>query len=204
MLRLGLTGGIACGKTVVGEMLVGLGAHLVQADRIAHELMEPGQPVYDEVLRHFGPAILRPGGAIDRAKLAEATFGSGRITELNAIVHPAVIARQEEWMDEVGQREPHAIAIVEAALIFEAGVGSHFDRIVVVTCTPEQRVERFARRQHLELQAARAEVERRMMAQWPAEKKAAAADYVIDNSAGLDETRAQVKQVYAELKAAGH
>jgi len=204
LLRLGLTGGIACGKTVVGEMLVGLGAHLVQADRIAHELMEPGQPVYDEVLRHFGPAILRPGGAIDRAKLAEATFGSGRITELNAIVHPAVIARQEEWMDEVGQREPHAIAIVEAALIFEAGVGSHFDRIVVVTCTPEQRVERFARRQHLELQAARAEVERRMMAQWPAEKKAAAADYVIDNSAGLDETRAQVKQVYAELKAAGH
>src|SRR5258708_10840054 len=159
MLKVGLTGGIASGKSVVGEMLVALGAHLVQADDIAHQLMLPGQPVYDEVVRHFGSAILNPDGSVNRAKLAEAAFGQAvgpsRIDELNRIVHPAVIRRQEEWMEEVGRQEHHAVAIVEAALILEAGVAKRFDRLIVVTCTDQQRIARLAPRQKLDLDTAR-------------------------------------------------
>src|SRR5258707_2415361 len=108
MLKVGLTGGIASGKTAVGEMFVALGAHLIQADSIAHELMQPGQSVYYEVVAHFGREILNSDGAVNRAKLAEAAFGkapstsASRIEELNRIVHPSVIRRQEDWMEEVG------------------------------------------------------------------------------------------------------
>src|ERR1700722_14486923 len=135
MLKVGLTGGIASGKSVVGEMLVGLGARLVQADRIAHELMLPGQSVYNEVVRHFGGEILNPDLSVNRAKLAEAAFGSAasstassRIQELNRIVHPAVIRSQDEWIEEMGRQDPHSVAVVEAALIIEAGAAGRFDR----------------------------------------------------------------------------
>ena len=104
MLRVGLTGGIACGKTSVGEMLAKRGAHVIQADLIAHELMQPGQAVYQEVVRHFGRKILEPDGKINRQKLASLVFagdgGESRVQELNRVVHPAVIKRQEEWMEE--------------------------------------------------------------------------------------------------------
>src|SRR5205807_1429878 len=105
-----------------------------------------------------------------------------RIQELNRIVHPAVIRSQEEWMNEVGRHDPHAVAIVEAALILEAGAAKRFDRMIVVTCNDEQRIARFAARQKLDLKAARKEVERRMAAQLPEADKIEAADYVIDNS----------------------
>ncbi len=204
MLKVGLTGGIASGKSVVGEMLVALGAHLVQADDIAHQLMLPGQPVYDEVVCHFGSAILNPDGSVNRAKLAEAAFGKAagpsRINELNRIVHPAVIRCQEEWMEEVGRQERHAVAIVEAALILEAGVAKRFDRLIVVTCTDQQHIARFAARQKLDLDAARKEVARRMAAQLPDAEKIKAADYVIDNSGSLDRTQEQVRQVWEKLR----
>ncbi len=204
MLKVGLTGAIASGKSVVGEMLVALGAHLVQADDIAHQLMLPGQPVYDEVVRHFGSAILNPDDSVNRAKLAEAAFGKAagpsRIDELNRIVHPAVIRRQEEWMEEVGRQEHHAVAIVEAALILEAGVAKRFDRLIVVTCTDQQHIARFAARQKLDLDAARKEVARRMAAQLPDAEKIKAADYVIDNSGSLDRTQEQVRQVWEKLR----
>ena len=200
MLKVGLTGGIASGKSVVGEMFVALGAHLVQADRIAHELMRPGQPVYNEVVRHFGGSILNPDLSVNRAKLAEAAFGPqrrrhspssspSRVEELNRIVHPAVIRSQEEWMEQMGSQDPNAVAIVEAALIFEAGAAKSFDRLIVVTCTDDQRVEHFAKRQNLTRDAARKEVERRMAAQLPEAEKVKAANYVIDNSGSLDQTR---------------
>ena len=149
MLKVGLTGGIASGKSVVGEMFVALGAHLIQADAIAHQLMQPGEAVYREVVNHFGSEILNPDGTVNRARLAEAAFGpspenKSRIEELNQIVHPAVIRRQDEWMDEVGRKDPQAIAIVEAALILEAGATQRFDYLVVVTCQPEQRIQRWA------------------------------------------------------------
>jgi dephospho-CoA kinase len=208
MLKVGLTGGIASGKSVVGEILVALGAHLVQADRIAHELMLPGQSVYNDVVRHFGGAILNPDLSVNRAKLAEAAFGSAassaassRIQELNRIVHPAVLRSQEEWMEEVGHQDPRAVAIVEAALIIEAGAAKDFDRLIVVTCSDEQRVARFAARHKLEIEAARKEVERRMAAQLPEAEKVKAANYVIDNSGSLDHTREQARELWQKLSA---
>jgi len=212
MLKVGLTGGIAAGKTVVGEMFVALGAHLVQADRIAHSLMQPGEAVYNEVVRHFGREILNRDGSVNRAKLAEAAFGSAshaegkrasRIEELNRIVHPVVIRSQDAWMQEMGRQDPHAVAIVEAALILEAGARGHFDRLIVVTCNEEQRVARFAARQKIELETARKEVVRRMAAQLPDEEKIKAADHVIDNSGSLDQTREQARQVWEKLRAQG-
>jgi len=206
LLKVGLTGGIASGKSVVGEMFAALGAHLIQADAIAHELMQPGETVYQEVLRRFGGGILNPDGTVNRARLAEAAFGApggnkdSRIQELNRIVHPAVIRRQEEWMEEVGRRDPKAIVIVEAALILEAGVTKRFDRLVVVTCRPEQRIRRWAARAGVDEETARREVGRRMAAQFPDEEKIKAADYVIDNSGSLDETQKRVNVVYGELK----
>jgi dephospho-CoA kinase len=209
MLKVGLTGGIASGKSVVGEMFVALGAQLVQADRIAHSLMQPGEAVYNEVVRHFGREILDPGGTVNRAKLAEVAFGpantpdgqrASRIAELNRIVHPAVIRSQDAWMQEMGRRDPYAIAIVEAALILEAGIKDHFDRIVVVTCNAEQRAARFAARQKIDIEAARKEVARRMAAQLSDDEKVKAADYVIDNSGSLENTREQVRQVWQKLR----
>jgi dephospho-CoA kinase len=199
MLRVGLTGGIAAGKSVVGEMLVKLGAHLIQADQISHELMQPGQAVHQEVVKHFGPGILNPDQTVNRPKLAEAAF-SGRIQELNQIVHPAVIQKQKEWMAEVGGREPHAIVIVEAALILEAGFGDDFDRLIVVTCREQQRVQRWAQRMNVDKETARREVTRRMAAQFSDEEKIKASDYVIDNSGSLDETQKQVSAIFGQLK----
>jgi dephospho-CoA kinase len=213
VLKVGLTGGIAAGKSAVGEMFVALGARLVQADRIAHSLMRPGEAVYNEVVRHFGREILNPDGSVNREKLAEAAFASTkpaqgnrdsriqplRIEELNRIVHPVVIRSQDAWMEEMGRQDPHAVAIVEAALLLEAGAGGHFDRLIVVTCNEEQRVARFAARQKIDLAAARKEVERRMAAQWTDAEKIKAADFVIDNSGTLERTREQVRVVWKEL-----
>ncbi len=217
MLKVGLTGGIASGKSAVGEMFVQLGAHLIQSDAIAHWLMEPGRPVYEEVVRHFGSGILNSDHTINRARLAEAAFGTSpaergsaeaagrsatppRVQELNAIVHPAVIAHENEWMEEIGARDPEAIAIVEAALILEAGSGARFDRLIVVTCQPEQRIQRLASRLGIPEDAARAEVTRRMAAQISDEEKIKAADFVIDNSGSLESTEEQVRKVFAALR----
>lgn len=206
MLKVGLTGGIASGKTVVGEMFVALGAQLIQADQISHELMQPGQAVYDEVVWKFGSSILNPDGTVNRPRLAEAAFGRpgegtpSRVGELNRIVHPAVIQRQDEWMEEIGRRDGMAIAIVEAALILEASAAKRFDQLIVVTCGEEQRVQRFAARLKVDLATARQEVTRRMAAQLPDEEKVKAADFVIDNSGSLDSTQAQVHQIYQQLR----
>ncbi len=210
MLRVGLTGGIACGKTAVGEMFAARGAHVIQADRIAHELMQPGGPVYNQVVLHFGRQILQPDGRINRQKLAQAAFsapppGGGtttapRVEELNRIVHPAVIASQEEWMADIQRRDPHAIAMVEAALILEAGVSHRFDKLVVVSCSHDVRLQRFAQRLHLDVETARQEMERRMAAQMPDEEKARRADYVIDNSGSLADTERQVDKIMLELR----
>lgn len=199
MLRVGLTGGVACGKTTVAEMLRRRGAHIVYADEIAHQLLAPGQPVYKEVVKAFGAGVLQPDGQVDRARLADAAFGRGRVQELNQIIHPPVIARQEEWMTQVGKQDAHAIAVVEAALILEAGVGPRFDRLVVVTCKPEQKAVRYAARHKISEEAARAEVARRSAAQIPDAEKAAAAHFLIDNSGSREETERQVERLFAEL-----
>ena len=200
MLRAGLTGGIACGKSSVAKMFAELGVYVIQSDQIAHELYRPGRPVYAEVIQRFGNSIVKPDGEIDRAKLAAIAFGENRIEELNRIVHPAVIEHQSKWIFEIASKEPDAIAMIEAALIFEAGTNTRFEKMIVVTCEPEQKVARFARRAGIDEAAARAEVERRTKAQWPDEEKIKRADYVIDNSGPLEQTQAQVKKIFAELK----
>jgi dephospho-CoA kinase len=204
VLKVGLTGGIAAGKSVVGEMFAALGAQVIQADEISHQLMQPGEAVYKEVVGRFGTGILHPDGSVNRARLAELAFGSpgqpSRVQELNQIVHPAVIRCEKEWMAEVSRRDPHAVAVVEAALILEAGMETGLDCLVVVTCRPEQRIERWAHRLKVDQETARLEVTRRMAAQLPDDEKIKAADYVINNSGSLDETAAQVKKIYAELR----
>jgi dephospho-CoA kinase len=137
---------------------------------------------------------------LDRAKLATLVFDGGRVEELNKIVHPAVIRQQDQWMRALGEKDPYAVAIVEAALILEAGVKDRFDRIMVVTCKPAQKVARFAQRTGTSEDAARADVDRRTKAQMPDEEKARRADFVIDNSGTVEETRHQVQRIYSELK----
>ena len=200
MLRVGLTGGIACGKSTVAKMFSDMGAHVIQADSVAHELYRRGEPVYQELVKRFGPEILRPDGEIDRARLASAAFDGGRVEELNRLVHPAVMKRQEQWMYQVRDQDPYAVAMVEAALILEAGGKDRFDKMIVVTCKPEQKIPRFAQRTGIPESAARAEVERRTRAQLSDEEKVRRADYVVDNSGPLELTRQQVEKIFAELK----
>lgn len=206
MLKVGLTGGIACGKSTVAALLARRGAYIARADDIARQLMTPGMSVYADVVRAFGRDILNSDGSINRTRLAEAAFtekgGKSRVDELNRLVHPAVVQRQDEWMAEIASRNPAAITIVEAALIYEAGADTHFDRIVVVTCRPEQKAERFARRQGLTLDAGRAEVARRSRAQWPDEDKARRAHFVIDNSGAESAADAEVERVWRGLERA--
>src|SRR5580698_7044825 len=148
MLRVGLTGGLGSGKSTVTGYLRELGAEVIEADELGRALMEPGQRVFDEIVEVFGPEVVTQDGRLDRAKLAELAFRGGRLDELNAIVHPAVIAAQKEWMDEVFSRDPSAVAVVESALVFEVerdarargekeGVLTdwrrRFDRVVLVT-----------------------------------------------------------------------
>jgi len=200
VLRVGLTGGIACGKSTVAKMFADLGARIIYADKIAHDLYRPGQPIHAELLRRFGPDIVQPDGEIDRSRLAAVAFGNGKVQELNKIVHPAVIRRQEQLMYEISTHEPNAVIMVEAALIFEAGAKNKFVKIIVVSCRPDQKIARYAQRANIDEGAATAEVHRRSKAQLSDEEKIRRADYVVDNSGSLERTRQQVERIYAELK----
>ncbi len=200
MLRVGLTGGIACGKSTLAEMLVRRGAHFLSADKLAHQLYAPDTVVYNELVRTFGNGILEADKSINRAKLAKAVFPD-RVDELNAVVHPAVIEAQNCWMSEVERDDPHGVAVVEAALIFEAGADKDFDKIIVVTCGTEQKIERFAKRTGLPLDQASVEVERRSAAQLTDEEKKRRADYVIANSGSVEDMEHQVEKVWKDLQA---
>jgi len=204
MLKVGLTGGIACGKSTVAAMLAARGASVLQADLVAHELMRPGQAVYDEIVRRFGREILNANHTINRARLAELAFSanSRRIAELNAVIHPAVLAYQHQWLKETALRDPQGVAVVEAALILEAGARSHFDKIVVVTCRPEQKAERLAQRLAMSIDQAVLEVARRSSAQMADEEKVRHADFVIDASGTLAHTEEQVEALWRELSCA--
>jgi dephospho-CoA kinase len=199
MLRVGLTGGVACGKSTVGAMLAARGAHYLQADTLAHQLYTPGTMTYDAVVTAFGRDILNPDGTIHRGRLANVAFPH-RIAELNAIVHPAVVEAQNRWMADAQHSDPDGVAVVEAALLLEAGAGKDFDKLIVVTCNFEQKVERYAQRANLSLEEAHAEVQRRTAAQMPDEEKARRAHYVIDNSGSIEQTARQVDALWAELR----
>lgn len=198
MLKVGLTGGVACGKTTVGTMFEKRGAHVALADVIAHSLFEPGGEVYEKVVEHFGRDVLNADKTISRPKLANMAFPE-RIQELNAIVHPVVIRLQDDWMREIEQRESRAIAIVEAALMIEAGAHKRFDKLIVVTCGFDQKIDRFAERARMSPDEACADVRRRMEAQLPESEKIKLADYVIDNSGSVGHLEEQVDRIWREL-----
>jgi dephospho-CoA kinase len=198
MLKVGLTGGIASGKTTVLAMFASLGAHTLRADTVAHDLMTPGEAVYARIVAAFGPGILAGDGAIARPKLAAAAFPN-RIAELNAIVHPAVLDFEDEWMRKMGEADPNGVAICEAALLIEAGGLARFNRLIVVACTLEQKIARFAQRTGTSIESAASEVRQRMASQMPEEEKVKLADFVIDNSATRKQADQRVQEIWTEL-----
>jgi len=150
MLRVGLTGGIATGKSTVAMMFIELGCHLIDADRITHELFQPGQTVYESVVQAFGDRILASDGRIDRKTLGEIVFSDPQArSKLNALVHPAVIQHQREWLNDMEAKDPGGIGIVDAALMIEVGTYKNYDRVIVVTCRPEIQKQRLRARSRL-------------------------------------------------------
>jgi dephospho-CoA kinase len=193
----GLTGGIASGKSTAARFLEALGAQVIDADRVGHELLQPSDPVHHKVVAHFGQEILKPGGEIDRERLGSIVFADPRrLGELGSIVHPSLIARVEERAKELYARHPRAVILVDAALIYEAGVADRFAKILVAWCRPEQQIERLMEKAGLSRQDAL----RRVASQIPPEEKRRRADYVIDCSGSLEETRRQVEALYPEIK----
>jgi len=195
MLRLGLTGGIASGKSAVAAMLRELGFSVLDADSLAHKLIEPGQPAYEAVLREFGSAITDGQGRVDRAKLGALVFADrAKLDRLNGIVHPRVaevVLRQfSEWQRE-GTRDA---AFVEAALLIESGIDQNLDGVVVAWCRPEQQLERLAARG-----LSGDEARRRIASQMPVEEKLRYATEKIECSGTLEQTRRQVEALAARL-----
>jgi dephospho-CoA kinase len=196
MLRVGLTGGIACGKSTVAAILRECGIIVIEADLLAHKLIEPGCAAYDDVVREFGKGVLNTDGMVDRAKLGSIVFANpSKLERLNQIVHPHVIDAAEHRMAELARQEGSAVAVVEAALLIEAGYAERFDRLVVVWCRPEQQRERLLARG-----LTPAQVEQRISAQMPIEQKRRLATDEIDCSGSLESTRRQVEQLAAKLK----
>lgn len=184
----------------MAAMLEELGCRLLRLDGLAHELYARGSPAHEEIVQQFGKEILASDGSIDRAKLARVVFADrSKLDRLNAIVHPRVIARTEAQLAELAEREPEAIAVVEAALLVESGYHHQLDKLIVTWCTPEQQRERLRARTGLR----ETEIEQRLAAQMPPAEKRQYADYVIDCSGSLAETRRQVERVVADLRRAG-
>lgn len=195
MLRVGLTGGIACGKSAVAAMLRDLDCTVLEADPLVHELLEPGQPVYDEIVRQFGVGILDANQKIDRAKLGAIVFADvTQLFRLNKIVHPRVLEIITQWFAALDRQGGPDFAISEAALLVESGFAEKLDRVIVVWCRPEQQRERLRERGLTPEQ-----IEQRIEAQMPIDEKRQVADDVIDNSGTIEETETQVKELVAKL-----
>ena len=218
MLRVGLTGGLGSGKSTVARMLRELGAEVIESDELGRTVMEPGHPVYDQIVRVFGPEVVGADGRLNRPRLAELAFKDDRVKEVNAIVHPAVIEAQSEWMRQVFARHPAAVAVVVSALIFEverdaqkggaataayADLRERIDRIVLVTASDEDKVARYVRRVctcGMGEEKAEADARARLAHQIPDSDKVARADYVIENSGDVESLQSQVERLWPRLK----
>ena len=198
MLRVGLTGGLASGKSFVGRALADLGCLLIQADELGHRVLEPGGEAYDGVVREFGPEIVGADGRIDRPKLAALVFhDSPRLAALNALVHPPVWARERRLMEDYAAAHPHGIAVVEAAILVETGSYRNYAKLIVAVCSEEQQIERAMSRDGM----TREQVLDRLSRQMPLAEKIKYADYVIDTSGAKESTLAQTRDVYQALLA---
>lgn len=197
MLRVGLTGGLASGKSLVGGALAGLGCLVVRADDIGHRVLEPAGEAYYAVIEEFGRDILDANDAIDRRVLAARVFGQPeRLKKLNALVHPPVRVRIEKLVADFAGREPNGIAVIEAAILIETGSYRGYDRLILVVCREEQQIERAMARDHL----THDEVVDRLRRQMPLAEKVKYADYVIDTSGTKESTLEQTREVYEALR----
>ncbi|MGA7090458.1 MAG: dephospho-CoA kinase [Candidatus Acidiferrales bacterium] len=198
MLRVGLTGGIASGKSTVASLIRDADGMVLELDPLGHELLEPGQAAYDEIVREFGGEILAPGGAVDRRKLGEIVFADAvRRARLNAILHPRILDVTRKWFTAIDRPGGPDIAFVEAALIVESGFHKELDKLVVCWCRPEQQVERL-----LERGLSPEQAELRMAAQMPIAEKRKVADEAIDCSGAMEETERQVNEALTRLRQA--
>ena len=196
MLKVGLTGGIASGKSTVASLLRDQDCMVLEMDPLGHELLEPGQAAYDEVVRDFGDSILGPGDAIDRSKLGAIVFAdAAKRARLNQILHPRILDVVQKWFATLDRSGGLEFAVVEAALIVESGFHKSLDNLVVCWCRPEQQLERLIQRG-----LTREQAQLRISAQMPAEEKRQLADEVVDCSGTVEETERQVKNLVERLK----
>lgn len=197
MLIVGLTGGLACGKSFVARALGEMGCYVIEADEVGREVTEPGGEAYAGVIAAFGGEVADEGGRIDRAKLAARVFASPPDLErLNAIIHPAVRARARRRIEEIRARDPHAVVVYVAAILIESGAYRDVDKIIVVTCPREQQIARAMERTG----AVEADVLARLDRQMPMEKKRTLADYLIDTGGTKEDTLRQTRIVYEEVR----
>ena len=199
MLRVGLTGSIAVGKSFVSGVLTELGCRVLDADDTAREVVEPGSPALREVVARFGSDVLKSDGTLDRPALGALVFAdSSKRARLNSILHPYINAQQDERLRKWEAVDPDGVAIVDAALMIESGGYKRFDKLIVAHCRADVQLERLMTRDKLN----HVEAEARIAAQMPQEEKRKFADYLIDTSDGFDETRRRTTEVYGELCAA--
>jgi len=197
MLRVGLTGSIGVGKSFVAGVLAELGCQVIDADQTAREVVEPGSPGLLAVAAKFGRGVIREDGTLDRERLGSLVFADEEKRRmLNSILHPYIIARQDELLREWETKDPNDIAIVDAALMIESGGYKRFDKLIVVHCTSAEQFKRIMIRDNL----SRAEAEERIRAQLPQEEKKSYADYLIDTSDGFEAARKRTAEVYRELR----
>ena len=197
MLKVGLTGSIAVGKSYVCEVLRELGAVVLDADRTACDVVKPGTIGLRRIVEHFGAEILRSDGELDRARLGAVVFNDERKRQLlNSIVHPLVIEAQNDWLTERESETPHKIAVIDAALMIESGSHQRFNKLIVVWCEPAIQLRRLVSRDNL----SETEALRRIAAQMPQEEKKRCADFLIDTSDGFDAARLQTLEVFKRLK----
>lgn len=197
MLSVGLTGGLASGKSFVGRSLAGLGCFLIQADELGHQVIEPGGEAYHAVVLLFGGEILNADGRIDRRRLAARVFANPEeLAKLNALVHPPVKAREQALAAGFARDHPDGIAVTEAAILVETGSYTDYNRLIVAFCRPEQQIERAMERDGV----SREEVLNRLSRQMPLEDKVKYADFVIDTSGSKENTLQQVRTVYEALR----
>lgn len=198
MLRVGLTGGIASGKSAVARIFRKLGAHVIDADHIARDLVGPGSLALDLVVRAFGRNVLHDDGTLNRVALGAVVFAdAGRRRVLEGILHPLILEETDRRLAKLQRTDPRGVAVVEAALIFEIGQEASFDAVVVVWAEERQQLERLMRRDHLSAE----EAERRLAAQMPLAEKRRRARFVVDNSGDAASCRADAERVYHELVA---
>lgn len=197
MLKVGLTGGIATGKSFVLSLLQEFGCETLDADLTARQVVEPGQPAFDEVVQFFGQDVIGENGGLDRAKLGAIVFAdSTRREKLNSIVHPRVYEVQAKWLAEIEKQNPDAIVVIDAALMIETGSYKRFDKLIVVYCDPEIQLERLMARNGLTREQALA----RIASQMPSNEKLKYADFSINTSSGFEDTRRQTEAIYHQLR----